>query len=279
MSKDEIRERLGLPAEKKIENTAAEKTIAAINSLSPLVATKVMETLTNDELRELINLPPAVQSGESPTDMLSQQFSAEDDERDAAVFSEFGMSRSDVSVIKSRRVRFSSDNEAMVDYFAEAVGGIRENVLDLLTKDPLMTQEVIAETLDVDLDVVSTAIDYLEKSGLIEITETKVGDDTTIERKPVNEAKKILKERPAETKSISVMYSYEGPKDDKNRPFCAKMLELDRLYSRADIERISERLGYSVWTRRGGWYTEPKTNKRRPFCRHSWVSNVVVKKK
>jgi len=34
-------------------------------------------------------------------------------------------------------------------------------------------------------------------------------------------------------------------------------------------------LGYSVWSRRGGWYTIPGTNEHRPYCRHSWASNVV----
>jgi hypothetical protein len=78
---------------------------------------------------------------------------------------------------------------------------------------------------------------------------------------------------------IMVKYSYEvkpgiGPAViETTRPFCRKMIQLNRLYSRAEIEAISLRLGYSVWDRRGGWWGN------KPECRHRWQSNIVVKKK
>jgi len=91
-----------------------------------------------------------------------------------------------------------------------------------------------------------------------------------IEASPTSEVK--------ETVEILLRYSYEwnedvplnerNSQDHPSRPFCAKLLELDRLYSRSDIETISERLGYSVWDRRGG-----------DNCRHNWVANTVVRKK
>ncbi len=73
------------------------------------------------------------------------------------------------------------------------------------------------------------------------------------------------------------MYSYEGPQDSRNRPFCARMMQLNRLYTRAEIETISRRLGYSVFDRRGGWWTMPD-GVHSPSCRHDWRSNVVIKK-
>jgi len=83
--------------------------------------------------------------------------------------------------------------------------------------------------------------------------------------------------RNLEKTEISVKYSYEWnedvPEEERDtighpsRPFCKKLIELNRLYTRADIERISERLGYSVWDRKGG-----------DGCRHRWVSEIVVKK-
>jgi hypothetical protein len=51
-----------------------------------------------------------------------------------------------------------------------------------------------------------------------------------------------------------------------------------KLWSRADIENISERLGYSVWDRRGGWFTEPDGT-HRPYCRHRWDVKIVTRKK
>jgi hypothetical protein len=56
-----------------------------------------------------------------------------------------------------------------------------------------------------------------------------------------------------------------------------KLIEMDKLYSRSDIETISERVGYSVWDRRGGWWTEPNGD-HSPSCRHIWVANIVLKK-
>ena len=81
----------------------------------------------------------------------------------------------------------------------------------------------------------------------------------------------------SEKTEISVKYSYEWnedvPDEEKDtldhpsRPFCKKLMELNRLYTRYDIEQISQRLGYSVWDRKGG-----------DDCRHRWVSQIVVKK-
>jgi hypothetical protein len=88
--------------------------------------------------------------------------------------------------------------------------------------------------------------------------------------------KKKVEEVPAPLKQITIKYSYEWkdeiPLDKRDtpehssRPFCKKLLELKRLYTRADIEQISARLGYSMFDRCGG-----------DDCRHVWKSNIVVK--
>jgi len=54
--------------------------------------------------------------------------------------------------------------------------------------------------------------------------------------------------------------------------------DLDKLWSRAEIETMSRRMGYSVWDRKGGWYTEPD-GFRSKECRHRWVRQIVMKKK
>ena len=60
MTSEEIRERLGLPVIDKTTTAQADKTIQAIASLSPLVANKVLESMTEDEIRSLAALPPKV---------------------------------------------------------------------------------------------------------------------------------------------------------------------------------------------------------------------------
>lgn len=79
-----------------------------------------------------------------------------------------------------------------------------------------------------------------------------------------------------EKHQIAIGYSYEwkeeipeserDTKEFPSRPFCKKLMELNRVYTRADIEKISQRLGYSVFERCGG-----------DGCRHYWKSNIVVK--
>lgn len=76
---------------------------------------------------------------------------------------------------------------------------------------------------------------------------------------------------------LEIKYSYEprtglAPIIDTTRPFCRKLIQLDRLYSRKEIESISERVNYNVFELRGGFWG----NKR--SCRHIWKSNIVIKK-
>jgi hypothetical protein len=81
----------------------------------------------------------------------------------------------------------------------------------------------------------------------------------------------------SEKVSVFVKYSYEWKEDVPeserdtpdfpSRPFCKKLMELDRLYTRSDIENMSMHLGYSVFDRFGG-----------DDCCHRWVRQTVVKK-
>ena len=80
-----------------------------------------------------------------------------------------------------------------------------------------------------------------------------------------------------------VRYRYQEvpgipPVITKSRNFCIKLLELNRLYTRIDIETISSRLGYDVWKYRGGWYHNPETGKTTPYCRHEWAQQIVIAK-
>ena len=63
------------------------------------------------------------------------------------------------------------------------------------------------------------------------------------------------------------------------------MIEANRLYTREEIDKIGAELGriydipnYDAFTRRGGWYTIPKTNIHSPSCRHIWLQTLVKKK-
>lgn len=53
---------------------------------------------------------------------------------------------------------------------------------------------------------------------------------------------------------------YMGPLDEKTRPFCRRILQLDKVFSQTEIERISGYLNYDVLDFKGAFN-----------CRHNWV--------
>jgi hypothetical protein len=56
MTDDELRAVQGLPPLEKLEDTEAQKTLKALNAMSPLLATKALEEMSSEEIRALINL-------------------------------------------------------------------------------------------------------------------------------------------------------------------------------------------------------------------------------
>ena len=80
---------------------------------------------------------------------------------------------------------------------------------------------------------------------------------------------------------LEVRYSYEvkaglGPDIIAgSRSFCRGLISLDKLYTRSEIETLSNEMATDVWRYRGGWYTNPSSGKTTPSCRHEWKQNVV----
>ncbi len=203
-----------------------------------------------------------------------------------SLFSEFGVPKNDYVIFKSKEVFSSVVNEEEEKFhleFAEQVlSGLESNMLDLIQKDKRITPEVIAGTLGVDIIIIGRILDGLEKRGIIGssvsrgITERKLS-------KPLSE----LNAPKPSTTSFMVRYSYEWRSDipsserdttaHPSRVFCRRIMQLDRLYSRAEIETISARLGYSVFDRRGGWWTKPN-GQHSPSCRHIFYAQTVIKK-
>lgn len=212
------------------------------------------------------------------SEQVPAQFSDEDDEKAIMLFAEYGTPRAGHVVLKSRRAKFTADTDtevmehAFLSFADSEITALQAAILDLISKDKYITAEALAQTIKAPLAEVTAALGTLVKSGAIEVS-SKAG---TEERKLTAPLKELQEGTKTKVQAYRVKYSYEGPQDSRNRPFCAKLMELDRLYTRKEIETISERLGYSVWDRRGGWYTTPGTDTHRPYCRHNWMSNVVI---
>ena len=205
-------------------------------------------------------------------------------EEDYQVFFEFGDDRNTYEVLKSK-TRFSDDE----DYQAFAdVTQLQSNILDLIVKDKRITPEVIADTLKEDIGAVKRVIDILIEKGFIKATDVKQGkgidSNIIIERELTQPISKIVEAMKPQTTQILIRYTYEwkpGFNDsdlDTSRPFCKYLVTANKFYTRSEIEQMSARLGYSVWDRRGGWYTKPGTNTHSPSCRHEWRSNIVRRK-
>lgn len=198
-----------------------------------------------------------------------------------SVFFEFGDEKDGYEVWKQK------DHFQDVELFAD-VTQLQSDVLDLISKDKRITPEVIATTLKQDIADVKRVINDLVKRGFINVSETTIGkgidENIVIERQLTEPLKDIVEKVKPKTTEFLIRYSYEwkagfNKKDIKtSREFCKYLLEANKFYSRSDIEQMSARLGYSVWDRRGGWYTKPNTNIHEPACRHIWKSNIVTRK-
>ncbi len=216
--------------------------------------------LSDDEINVMLSI-----------DNEPMEFSAQEkDELLLAEFASCGVAKSDYVILKTLPAMFTSQE------FNE-VNQLEANVLDLLRKDKRITPEVIAETLDIEVESAKAIIERLINEGRIKAKVVRVGIDEVIERTLTEPLAKQTDKTP-ETLNFKIFYSYEGPQDDRNRAFCARLLELDKLWSRAEIETMSRRMGYSVWDRRGGWWTKPSGD-HSPSCRHKWVKNIVMRKK
>jgi hypothetical protein len=204
------------------------------------------------------------------------QFSEHEDEA-VKIFEEYGEQREFFNVFRDKPV-YSSFEAFVIDNTID--GASDKKILELIKKDPLIAAAVLAKAIGKEIDFVYDRLQHLQDIGAI------VKDEVTQARtltRPINE----IIDEPLRT-TIEVRYSYEWkkvvPQGQRNsathpsRPFCARLMQLDRFYTRREIEAISSRLGYSVFDRGGGWWTRP-SGYHSPSCRHEWRANVVVKKK
>lgn len=210
-----------------------------------------------------------------------QQFSEVDLDGIMGIFEEFGEAKNNFQVLSTRSV-FSAADTFADDYLVDTTAD--KKILELLQKDKLIPNEIIAQAIGRSLEFVQRRIQYLYDVKAI------VKNEITKERtltKPVSE----LINKPLPT-VIEVRYSYEWkpqfavsqegkaatPLIEDSRPFCARLLRLNRVYTRREIEALTARFGYSVFDRGGGWWTKP-SGYHSPSCRHEWRANVLVRKK
>lgn len=299
MSRDEIREKMGYKPDG----------LAPTPSNAPVVINNQLSNITGRQQQGLMRIARLFAKGTLTKEQATIQLKAfgftdeeinsylgiDDDpntedqqfaqQMDDNLFMEFvanGEAAEGFEIIHSEPAKGSLYFKTEVD-----VSKIEANVMDLISRDKRMTPEVLASTLQTDVKVINRILDNLQEAGYISISISTIGPDEVTERTLTRPLSEITDQQPTVTE-VLVRYSYdwkpEIPVSERNtadhpsRPFCVKLMQLNKLYSRQDIETISTRVGYSVWDRKGGWWTMPN-GVHSPECRHLFKVNIVTRRK
>ena len=161
---------------------------------------------------------------------------------------------------------------------------VQSSVLDLIRQNPLISAKDISEALKVDRNVVNGAIASLEANKLI--VQSEINDNgTMVVKREITKDGRVQRNERKPLADVKIYYQYEVMSGlgaeiiDTTRDFCRNLINLRKVFTRAEIEQVSQRLGYSVWARRGGFYHNPKTGVTTPYCRHQWVKKILVEKR
>jgi DNA-binding Lrp family transcriptional regulator len=205
-----------------------------------------------------------------------------------AVFMKYGVDANQYEVLNERDVlSFDADEIATSEQefmtFAKAeIKSLDRVVLDLLSKDPFIPAENIAKVAKVSIGDVKDTIDRLRENKSIKWSPEKIAGDKVGAYELTDKGQELIKEQPAKTENLKVMYRYDlsanAPKlvaGGKSRPFCVELMRLNKLYSREDINQMSIEEDRNVWSLRGGWYTNPNTGVAQPQCRHTFRQVIV----
>jgi len=256
-----------------------------------------IKVMTKNEVREMYGLPPIEEEVKPIVSSAIHRF-CEPELEDTCCEHSF-KSVSEIDEIIEIFKMFGEDKDAFEFYeqkfmnedgkfeFAEISplsNSLKRDIVALLDKDPLMENKTIADTLRIKEDRVSDLIQSLIDEEQISVKEKVSGGEKKVIRVPKSSAIRQANKIGNEFEDFKIMYSYEwrpGVKPNKrnSREFCVKLLDANKMYSRAQIEQISKIVGWDVWNFRGGWWTRKGGEARTPFCRHIWQANVVKTKK
>jgi DNA-binding MarR family transcriptional regulator len=251
----------------------------------------LVQAMTRDEIREKLGLAKLEQQDVVASEEPKQAFKAftkEDDDFAIAVFSEFGQDADKFVVINSKPMRFDAEGRELHDEeFAGVdiiITTVQSSVLDLIRQNPLISSKDISEALKVDRNVVNGAIASLEANKLI--LQSEINDNgTMVVKREITKEGRVQRNERKPLADVKIYYQYEVLPNvgaeviDTTRDFCRNLIRLKKVFTRAEIEQVSQRLGYSVWARRGGFYHNPETGKTTPYCRHQWVKKILVEKR
>jgi hypothetical protein len=270
---DMVYERLGIEKPNLVKK---DDILTTINSASPLVANKILDSLTTNEIRSIINLP-AIVGGDTTKTSTPSAFSQEED----FILNEFlkiGESADNYEIIKSCFVYSDSDKFAVED---------DQRLLDEIKKGKAYKISDLAKKLKISESEVYKSLERLNKSNILQVKYTESNGEISItpqeiQEPPTQEVGLETKWRYTTNLSPQLLTDKDG--NYTSREFCVKLINAKQLYSRQQIDAMQNEAstkGYNddVFKYKGGWQTIKGTVTHIPSCRHFWESVLVRKKK
>lgn len=217
-------------------------------------------------------------------------FSNDEDKKLLDNLKKKGVKKSEYEVIESLDIHFDSNGRPKE--FATPDQNMLRSIIKLLQDNPKITAIAIAKALDLGFDDIVNYLLALTSDGIIgsentEITLTNLGDKLAngikIPKAEIKYQYQLRSDAPALKKND------EGVTIGESRKFCQDMIDLDRYWSKEEIERLNNDMtpddfsnAANVWLARGGWYQpieeEGEEKAAIPYCRHEW-NQVIVRKK
>jgi DNA-binding Lrp family transcriptional regulator len=276
MTKDELREKAGLKPIQEVQPVELESN--ALSGLSASQQDKMLRVVRKYSQGAMTKEQATImlQGFGLPADQIDLFLGADNDHRTEfssqefeSVAMAFGEDAGGFEVLRSLPIRFAGDESVRQEFEADAVNRpIDKKILAQVKKTGKVEADAISIAINIPLEKVSERIQYLIEKGRI-----------TIE----NRIARIANEPDDDVKvEFEIRYRYDWRPEFRSskptgtsRDFCQTLMKLNKLYTRQDIDQMSSIMGFSVWDRRGGWYTLPGTDLSRPSCRHVWNQQVV----
>jgi len=223
------------------------------------------------QARKIVGLPSVAMSSCGSDHTFSKD--------DLEIFSEYGRNASEYYVIKEEIIEWDTPSDEVFTRSDEIFASVGELIIQLTDFDKNVV-DMMSRGED------STAIAKATQSTIQQVAESiaKLTALEIISQGQVTDlGQNVVDRAQAPVSQFEVVYTYKErpgvpPVKTKSREFCVKLIGLNRLYTREDINRISQRVDRNVWNYRGGWYTNPDTGVSTPYCRHIWVQQLVIKR-
>jgi hypothetical protein len=230
-------------------------------------------TIDETQARRIVGLQPGAQQ------LNSCKFEHQDDE--IGYFAQYGEPAHDYEVIATFPIAWDTPSAevftkqdqlfATIAEISAELNDFDKNVLKMIGDGE--DSNAIATALNTNIEEIAKSMARLMKWEVI--TKGQVTELGT----------QLVREEQIPIERFEVRYGYRTrldvpPAKSGSRQFCERLMDLNRLYTRDEINTISNRLTpyRDVWRYRGGWYTNPDTQASTPWCRHEWIQQLVVRR-